>query len=122
MHGRRLVMREPLRVEMEDLEIDESSLQEGDLLVRHRVTAISPGTTAPERDGAAPPRVPVRQSREANIRYILELLRLGPEGPRLRIAPLRTHVLPPVQAQDAYRGLHERPDSYLAIVFQWPVT
>lgn len=77
------------------------------------------GTTAPQRDGTAPPRVPVRHSIETNVRYILDLMRPDSGMPRLQVAPLRTHILEPSRAADAYNGLHRHPDEYLGVVFRW---
>jgi len=76
-------------------------------------------TTSPQRDGTAGPRVPVRHSAEGNIRYILDLMRAEHGGPRLRIAPLRTHVLPAAEAQIAYDGLHSQPDRFLGVALRW---
>lgn len=77
------------------------------------------GTTAPQRDGSGPPRLPVRHSIETNVRYILDLMRPGGPVPRLWISPLRTHILDPSQASDAYHGLYRSPDEYLGVAFRW---
>ena len=76
-------------------------------------------STSPARDGTASPRVPVRQSIEANLRYILDRMRAQPDALRLQVAPLHTHTLPPERAQEAYAGLHEHPDTHFGVVFQW---
>ena len=77
------------------------------------------GTTAPQRDGFGPPRLPVRHSIETNVRYILDLMRPGSAMPLLQVSPLRTHILEPTHAFDAYDGLHRQPDEYLGVVFRW---
>ncbi len=76
-------------------------------------------STSPQQDGTALPRVPVRLSIEANLRYILDCMRELPNALRLQVAPLRTHTLPPERATEAYAGLHEHPDVYLGVAFAW---
>ncbi len=76
-------------------------------------------STSPQRDGTGPPRVPVRLSTEANVRYLLDQMRTTTTGRKLHVAPLRTHMLAPEQAQEGYAGLHERPDQFMGVVFGW---
>ncbi|MCL4545891.1 MAG: zinc-binding alcohol dehydrogenase [Chloroflexi bacterium] len=38
---------------------------------------------------------------------------------RLKVRPLRSHLLPPEQAQTAYVGLRDRKDDYVGVVFDW---
>jgi hypothetical protein len=38
---------------------------------------------------------------------------------RLACRPLRTHLLPPGEAQTAYTGLRDRKDEFLGAVFDW---
>jgi threonine dehydrogenase-like Zn-dependent dehydrogenase len=38
---------------------------------------------------------------------------------RLKVDPLRTHVLPPERCQEAYYGLTHHKDEYLGVVFDW---
>lgn len=44
--------------------------------------------------------------------------RLMADG-RLRYRPLRTHLLPPDCAREAYEGLRDRKDEYAGVVFDW---
>lgn len=57
----------------------------------------------------------VKHSIERNSQIILRLIQKG----KLRIAPLLTHVLPPEQATQAYKGLQDAPDQYVGVVFVW---
>jgi threonine dehydrogenase-like Zn-dependent dehydrogenase len=57
----------------------------------------------------------VKHSIERNSEIILRLIRDG----RLKISPLRSHLLHPSQAQQAYDGLREQPDVYFGVVFDW---
>jgi threonine dehydrogenase-like Zn-dependent dehydrogenase len=38
---------------------------------------------------------------------------------RLKVDPLRSHVLTPDRCQEAYSGLTHRKDEYLGVVFDW---
>jgi threonine dehydrogenase-like Zn-dependent dehydrogenase len=57
----------------------------------------------------------VKHSIERNSAIILRLIRDG----RLKVGPLRSHLLHPSQAQQAYDGLREQPDVYFGVVFDW---
>lgn len=57
----------------------------------------------------------VKHSIERNSEIILRLIRDG----RLKAGPLRSHQLPPSQAQQAYDGLRTQPDAYFGVVFDW---
>ena len=50
-----------------------------------------------------------------NYRQILGWIMDG----RLKVDPLRTHVLPPDRCQEAYYGLTHHKDEYLGVVFDW---
>jgi threonine dehydrogenase-like Zn-dependent dehydrogenase len=63
------------------------------------------------RDGDPQPR----HSLERNTRIVFDLMRSG----RLQYRPLRTHVLPPSQVQDAFVGLRDKKDEYVGVVFDW---
>lgn len=70
----------------------------------------------PVRAGDARARDPQpKHSLERNTRIAFELMR----DERLRYRPLRTHVLRPEQAQEAYAGLRDRKDEYVGVVFDW---
>ena len=51
-------------------------------------------------------------------RNTLIAFRMMADG-RLRYRPLRTHVLPPARAADAYAGLRDRKDEFMGVVFDW---
>lgn len=57
----------------------------------------------------------VKHSIERNSEIVLELL----AAKRLAVEPLYTHKLSPAQAAEAYRGLHEKKDEYLGVIFDW---
>ena len=70
----------------------------------------------PVRAGASREGDPVpKHSLERNTRIVFDLMRDG----RLHYRPLRTHVLPPERAQEAYVGLRDRKNEYLGVVFDW---
>ena len=50
-----------------------------------------------------------------NYRQILGWITSG----RIKVDPLRTHVLPPSRCQEAYYGLAHQKDDYLGVVFDW---
>jgi threonine dehydrogenase-like Zn-dependent dehydrogenase len=56
-----------------------------------------------------------KHSLERNTRIVFDLMRDG----RLAYRPLRTHLLPPGEAQTAYAGLRDRKDEFLGVVFDW---
>lgn len=56
-----------------------------------------------------------RHSIAENYRQILRWI--GEE--RIVVDPLRTHILSPERAQDAYYGLAHHKDEYLGVVFDW---
>jgi len=94
MHGQRLIMREPRRVELEDFELDERSLCEGDLLVRHRLTAVSPGTElasftglAMESDTTNYGKYPFRPGYAA----VGDVIAAGPGAPRVPVGTTIMH-------------------------------
>ena len=56
-----------------------------------------------------------KHSLERNTRIAFRLIAQG----RLRVAPLLTHLLPPSEAEQAYRGLRDERDAYVGVVFDW---
>lgn len=56
-----------------------------------------------------------RVSLEANYRQVARWI----QDERLKVDPLRTHVLSPAQCQDAYHGLVYEKQQYTAVVFDW---
>lgn len=54
-------------------------------------------------------------SHEENSRRALDLISQG----RLKIHALRTHLLPPERAQEAFEGLVNKKEEYLGVVFKW---
>ena len=56
-----------------------------------------------------------KHSLERNTRIVFDLMRTG----RLVYRPLRTHLLSPHQAQEAYVGLRDHKNDYLGVVFDW---
>ncbi len=57
----------------------------------------------------------VRHSMWGNCHYLIGQIAAG----RLVVDPLRTHVLSPHEAVDAYEGLKSRKDDYVGVVFDW---
>lgn len=49
------------------------------------------------------------------IRHAMNLLERG----EINVAPLRSHLLAPEDAQSAYQGLLNRRDDYFSVVFDW---
>lgn len=64
------------------------------------------------------PRQEVEGGRFSILENYRQILAWILEG-RLRIEPLRTHVLPPSRCQEAYDGVTGRQDEYLGVVFDW---
>jgi threonine dehydrogenase-like Zn-dependent dehydrogenase len=56
-----------------------------------------------------------KHSLERNTCIAFDLMRSG----RLKYRPLRTHLMSPEQAQEAYAGLRDRKDDFLGVVFDW---
>jgi len=56
-----------------------------------------------------------KHSIQRNVEIILGLLARG----RLNVDALMTHHVPPRAAPEMYRGLRERGDEYLGVVFDW---
>ena len=56
-----------------------------------------------------------KHSIERNTMIAFQLMGEG----RLRYRPLRTHLLPPQQAREAYSGLRDRKDAFVGVVFDW---
>jgi hypothetical protein len=70
----------------------------------------------PVRPSAARASDPVaKHSLERNSRIVLGLM----QQERLKYRPLRTHLLSPERAQEAYSGLRDQKDEYLGVVFDW---
>jgi hypothetical protein len=70
----------------------------------------------PVRAGGPVPDEPgPKHSLERNTRIVFDLMRDG----RLAYRPLRTHLLPPGEAQTAYAELRDRKDEFLGVVFDW---
>lgn len=57
----------------------------------------------------------VPSARWRNVRTVFDLMR----GRRLHCRPLRTHLISPERAQEAYTGLRDRKDECLGVVFDW---
>ncbi len=93
MQGRRFLMRAPQQVELETFELDETALNPGDILVRHDVNTISPGTElasftglAQESDTTSYGKYPFRPGYAA----VGTVVATGPGTPRF---PIGTRVL-----------------------------
>ena len=56
-----------------------------------------------------------KHSIERNVRIIFDLVAEG----KLNIEPLMTHVVPPENAEEAYKGLLDKKDEYLGVLFDW---
>jgi len=70
----------------------------------------------PVRAGAQQGRDPLpKHSIERNTLIAFRLMASG----RLVYRPLRTHLLSPERAAEAYAGLRERRDEYIGVVFDW---
>ncbi len=57
----------------------------------------------------------VKHSMERNSEIAMELIRTG----ALKIGPLHTHTLSPLEAERAYEGLKSAKDEYVGVVFDW---
>lgn len=57
----------------------------------------------------------VKHSLERNSEIALDLIRSG----ALQVAPLLSHTLSPYQAAEAYRGLKNRKNEFIGVVFDW---
>lgn len=70
----------------------------------------------PVRAGALREGDPVpKHSLERNTRIALDLMRTD----RLNYRPLRTHVLSPDRAEEAYTGLRDNKNEYIGVMFDW---
>jgi 2-desacetyl-2-hydroxyethyl bacteriochlorophyllide A dehydrogenase len=56
-----------------------------------------------------------KHSSERNARIIMDLLLSG----KLKVKPFYTHKVSPDQAAEIYRGLREKKDEYIGVVFDW---
>ncbi len=57
----------------------------------------------------------VKHSMERNSKIAMDLIRKG----ELRVKPLHTHTLSPLDAEQGYRGLQREKDAYIGVVFDW---
>jgi threonine dehydrogenase-like Zn-dependent dehydrogenase len=70
----------------------------------------------PVRHGALRRGDPIpKHSLERNTRIVFDLMR----SDRLAYRPLRTHLISPARAQEAYTGLRDQKDHWLGVVFDW---
>jgi len=70
----------------------------------------------PVRAGALREGDPIpKHSLERSTRIAFDLMHSG----RLIYRPLRTHLLTPDRAQEAYAGLRDKKDEYVGVVFDW---
>lgn len=56
-----------------------------------------------------------KHSIERNTKINLQLVANG----KLKVEPLLTHRMRPEQCSEAYKGLRERPDEFVGVVFDW---
>ncbi|MCS7193025.1 MAG: zinc-binding dehydrogenase [Armatimonadetes bacterium] len=73
--------------------------------------------------GAHEWRYPVKEDSQGFVKHSIERnmkinLRLIAEG-ELKVAPLLTHKLKPERCAEAYKGLRDRPEEFVGVVFDW---